>query len=85
MFPNVYDIKKDGIKRSIILEKIHGVTYTHLLVDKCLTKGRLLLLLQHLHRLHLSHGHPDDTLESKKRYIYYNYVPKLIKRYEQSR
>ena len=37
---------------SLVIERIRGVAFTHLLIDHCVTEGRLLLLLKGLKRMH---------------------------------
>jgi len=65
---------------SIILEKVNGITYSHLFTNLCLTESRLLKFLSSLKRIHLSL--PIETIELKSN-IYANYSNKILSRYSQ--
>jgi capsule biosynthesis phosphatase len=79
LFPQLSRIEtnKDADISSIIMERIKGVTYSHLFTNMCLTNGRLLKLLLSLKRVHLS-----EPVKLKGN-IYANYSTKIISRYNQ--
>ena len=54
LFPEVYsvDFHEGTSTYSITMEKLSGVTFSHLVVGRSLTNGRLLALLHALHRIH---------------------------------
>mmetsp|Transcript_35970 Transcript_35970/g.58157 ORF Transcript_35970/g.58157 Transcript_35970/m.58157 type:complete len:725 (+) Transcript_35970:210-2384(+) len=68
---------------AITMERINGVTFTHLVLDRCLTAGRLLKLLKALKRLHSCQGVRMDR--ELKVNIYENGTAKVNRRYEQYR
>ncbi|GAA6033718.1 hypothetical protein JCM8097_004396 [Rhodosporidiobolus ruineniae] len=86
---------------SMTMQRIHGVTFSHLLVGRALTVGRFETLLAGLKRIHGSNGIVDEQIptppslasrinalgESADRpvKIYANYAAKVEERYEQFR
>jgi len=67
------------------LQRIHGLTFSHLLTNRSLTPGRLTLLLVALRRLHSSVGDPDSQIELDAPQVCSNYLPKIAKRFEKYR
>lgn len=64
VFPSVYQVdflEKTGTY-SITMENIRGTTFSHLLVGRSMTKGRLLLLLEALHKIHHTQTSGKDGL-----------------------
>ncbi|CAF1095236.1 unnamed protein product [Adineta ricciae] len=79
LFPKFYRIETNeqaGIT-SLVIEKISGITYSHLFTNLCLTQGRFLKLLNSLKRIHFS---IKTHLKSN---IYANYFDKILLRYQQ--
>ena len=68
---------------SLTLQRIKGVTFSHLVTNRCLTPGRLVLLLRALRQLHSSSGDAATVLPTSEISICANYLPKLKKRYAQ--
>lgn len=64
-------------RSSIVLERIEGITYSHLFTNFCLTPGRLVKMLMSLKRMH------DTTGDGESVDIYANYAGKVRSRYEQ--
>jgi capsule biosynthesis phosphatase len=62
---------------SLSIDKILGVTYSHLITAHCVTKQRLLNLLNSLNTIHNSSGNGENV----KVDIYSNYAEKLKSRY----
>ncbi|CAF4883143.1 unnamed protein product [Rotaria sp. Silwood1] len=82
LFPHLERIEtnKDAGITSIIMEKINGITYSHLLTSLCLTEGRFLKFLSSLNRIHSS---LMTEFSDKKTSIYANYSRKILSRYNQ--
>lgn len=70
-FPTLYEIKNN----KICMEKINGVTFSHLFINKLLTEDHVSLLLEYVHIIHTS---TNSTVELD---IYKNYHWKLQERY----
>ena len=71
---------EDGIS-SMTLQRIDGVTFSHLATNRCLTPGRLTLMLQALLRMHRSEGDPSSRLPLDELDLPANYLPKVEKRF----
>jgi len=71
---------KDEIA-SMTLQRINGVTFSHLMTNRCLTTGRLTLFLQTMLRLHRSDGDLGTKLPISKLDLNANYLPKIEKRF----
>jgi len=69
-----------GPVSSMTLQRIHGVTFSHLVTSRCLTPGRLRLFLAALRRVHASSGDPASLVPPDKLDLGLNYLPKLRKR-----
>ena len=69
-------------RSSIVLERIDGVTYAHLLTNYALTSGRLLKMLSSLKRFHACEN-VDEPLDRKVN-IYANYSEKVRSRYQKN-
>lgn len=84
LFPRLVEIhtSEDLSQSYIKMERVEGQTFTQLLVNGCLTPGRLLLLMQALWRIH-KEGPTTDASMLGGRDICANYVPKLKQRYEE--
>jgi capsule biosynthesis phosphatase len=82
LFPQLHRIERntDADIASIVMERINGITYSHLFTNLCLTNGRLLKLLASLKRIHLSV--PTDGAKVRQN-IYANYSDKVLSRYNQ--
>lgn len=83
-FTTAVDNKAQSVS-SLFIEKIAGVTYSHLYVNRALTGGRLEKLLGALLQIHSSNGtaasvEPSELIPSDL--IYDNYSTKMSKRYE---
>jgi hypothetical protein len=54
LFPKAYDIgvEQETSTYSFVLEKLKGISYSHLLVGRSLTPGRLSILLHAINRIH---------------------------------
>lgn len=65
IFPAVYNVDfiPDTKTYSITMENRRGLTFSHLLVGRSITKGRLLSLLKSLHSIHSSTSTGDPSLE----------------------
>jgi capsule biosynthesis phosphatase len=64
VFPSVYHVdylEKTGTY-SITMENIKGTTFSHLLVGRSITSGRLVLLLDALHKIHHTETSTKDGL-----------------------
>ena len=70
---------------SMTLSRIKGVTFSHLVTNRSLTPGRLILLLQALRQLHSSAGDPASLLPAAELALGANYLPKLRKRFASHR
>lgn len=84
LFPKLDRIennKQAGIS-SIVIEKVNGITYSHLFTSLCLTEGRLVKFLSSLKRIHSAL--PKESIEVKCN-IYENYSKKIFLRYNQYR
>ena len=51
---------------SLTLQRVKGVTFSHLITNRCLTPGRLSLFLNALRAVHSSVGHADSALPPEK-------------------
>ncbi|CAF1198959.1 unnamed protein product [Rotaria magnacalcarata] len=80
IFPRLERVEtnKDAGITSIVIEKINGITYSHLFTNLCLTEGRLLKFLSSLKRIHSSL--PAELKELKSN-IYANYSSKILSRF----
>ena len=67
---------------SLTLQRIKGVTFSHLVTNRSLTPGRLVLLLKALRQLHSSSGDPNTLRPLSEISICANYLPKLRKRWK---
>merc|ERR1719163_2105810 len=67
------------------LQRIDGVTFSHLATNRCLTPGRLTLLLQSLLRMHSSEGDPGSRVPPEELDLPANYLPKVEKRFHAHR
>ncbi|PNS19649.1 Mannose-1-phosphate guanyltransferase [Sphaceloma murrayae] len=103
LFPTIYSANyfKESGTYSFTMEKLHGISYSHLLTARSLTAGRLRIMLQALHRVHnapvstTSVVTVSDEVEkffSQKSVsnpseinIHENYAPKLRQRYKEHR
>ena len=101
IFPHALAIKEHPAQElsSILLTRVAGVTYSHLVVNACLTGGRLRLLLEALKRIHFcerasgspthTDDHPlspqDDPRPLPDDLICSNYRAKVDKRFEAHR
>ena len=63
------------------LQRVKGVTFTHLITNRCLTPGRLVRLLESLRELHSSAGDPATRLPVDQLPLAANYQRKISKRY----
>mmetsp|Transcript_1029 Transcript_1029/g.1245 ORF Transcript_1029/g.1245 Transcript_1029/m.1245 type:complete len:463 (+) Transcript_1029:1-1389(+) len=54
LFPAAHAVREHPAQElsSVVLDRVVGVTYSHLVVNSCITPGRLMLLLNALNRLH---------------------------------
>lgn len=61
IFPTVYNVDyiTETETYNITMENRRGLTFSHLLVGRSITKGRLLSLLKSLYQIHSSTGMPD--------------------------
>ena len=66
---------------SMTLSRVKGVTFSHLVTNRSLTPGRLVLLLKALRQLHSSAGDPATLRPAAEVDLAANYLPKLRKRY----
>mmetsp|Transcript_13985 Transcript_13985/g.23863 ORF Transcript_13985/g.23863 Transcript_13985/m.23863 type:complete len:506 (+) Transcript_13985:1-1518(+) len=66
---------------SFRIELIPGLTFSTLLLGKCLTKGRLLALMNVLKELHSYDG--QSNCEDEPSMMYANYAPKVVARYNE--
>ena len=66
---------------TLYIDKIDGVTFSHLLVNRAITPGRLVKLLTAIHRVHHSPGLPRPSSSTPLPSIYANYTSKLVRRY----
>mmetsp|Transcript_9103 Transcript_9103/g.12362 ORF Transcript_9103/g.12362 Transcript_9103/m.12362 type:complete len:232 (+) Transcript_9103:181-876(+) len=66
------------------MERVSGVTFTHMLINRCVTRGRLTLMLESLARIHASEGAQDTDLDCQNydELIYENYEKKVSARYQ---
>lgn len=65
------------------MERVAGVTFTHMLVNRCITRHRLTIMLHALRRIHSSPGVPEATVGEDS--IYENYAAKVDARYKTHR
>eukprot|EP00967_Tisochrysis_lutea_P100768 scaffold150620_cov35-Tisochrysis_lutea.AAC.3 len=72
--------RSSGPISSMTLQRIRGVTFSHLVTSRCLTPGRLQLFLKALRRIHSSPGDPSTTIPLAEINLGDNYLPKLRKR-----
>ena len=72
---------ESGVAR-LTLQRIKGVTFSHLVTNRSLTPGRLVLLLKALRQLHSSSGDPNTLRPLSEISICANYLPKLRKRWK---
>ena len=70
---------------SLTLQRIRGVTFSHLVTNRSLTPGRLVLLLKALRQLHSSSGNAATLRALDKISICANYLPKIKKRWKANR
>lgn len=83
LFPQAASVKEHPAQElsSIVMGRVIGVTFSHLVVNCCLSPGRLTLLLNSLHRLHTCRqneanvSHTDELICS-------NYTAKVRQRYD---
>ena len=66
---------------SLTLERVNGVTFSHLVTNRCLPPGRLVSFLQALRQIHSSTGDAATLRPLEQLEICSNYLPKLKKRY----
>jgi len=66
---------------SLTLERIRGVTFSHLITNRSLTPGRLVLLLRALKQLHSSTGDAATLRRVDELAVCANYLPKIRKRW----
>merc|ERR1719352_752264 len=87
LFPEPVEISDSGSHlASIVMKKVEGVPFTHLLVNLCLTPARLLKALSSLTRLHRCEPPNGTSLqEVPHSALYTNYRSKLVERYEKHR
>ena len=71
----------DGIS-SLTLSRVKGVTFSHLITNRSLTPGRLILHLKALRQLHSSVGDAATLRPVEDVHVCANYLPKLRKRYQ---
>lgn len=67
---------------SLTLQRIRGVTFSHLVTNRSLTPGRLVLLLKALRTLHSSTGDPATARPVGQISFCANYLPKIRKRWK---
>lgn len=72
--------RSSGPISSMTLQRINGVTFSHLVTSRCLTPGRLKLFLKALRRVHSSSGDPATLIPRDSVDLGQNYLPKLRKR-----
>ena len=66
---------------SLTLSRVQGVTFSHLITSRCLTPGRLTMLLKALRRVHSSAGDAASRRPANELDVCANYLPKLRRRY----
>ncbi|KAL1521269.1 hypothetical protein AB1Y20_020938 [Prymnesium parvum] len=71
----------DGVS-SLTLQRIKGVTFSHLITNRCLTPGRLKVFLSTLRKVHSSAGAASAMLPLDELDMGANYLPKVRKRFE---
>lgn len=84
LFPHLRDVTEHPAQElsSVVMARVVGVTFSHLLVNSCVSPGRLGLLLSSLSRIHTqqhSNGSVSDDL------ICANYYAKVSGRYAKHR
>eukprot|EP00928_Gymnodinium_smaydae_P064124 TRINITY_DN4753_c0_g1_i1.p1 TRINITY_DN4753_c0_g1~~TRINITY_DN4753_c0_g1_i1.p1 ORF type:complete len:1179 (+),score=289.03 TRINITY_DN4753_c0_g1_i1:149-3685(+) len=86
-FPKVFNVHDDpnSTHITISLELVQGVTFTQILTNHCLTKGRFLLLMKALLQLHKAPSAPPGEARLADDLICSNYAPKLKARFEKHR
>jgi hypothetical protein len=72
--------RSSGPISSMTLQRINGVTFSHLVTSRCLTPGRLRLFLKAIRRIHSSPGDPATLVPRDLVDLGQNYLPKLRKR-----
>jgi len=87
LFPEPVEISDDGaLLASIVMKKVVGVPFTHLLINLCLTPARLLKALSALTRLHRCEPPKGASSEEVPHSaLYTNLGAKLVERYEKHR
>ena len=70
---------------SLTLQRVRGVTFSHLITNRCLTPGRLEIFLRALRQIHSSAGDPSSLRSLDEVNVCLNYLPKLKKRYAANR
>ncbi|KAI3636081.1 hypothetical protein MIR68_005962 [Amoeboaphelidium protococcarum] len=81
LFPKVLSVDKSDTKRmQIRVERVKGVTCSHLLTNRCLTEGRFQLVMKSLQSLHQAQDSPEQGQQVD---ISSNYTSKLRQRYEE--
>ncbi|CAF1208392.1 unnamed protein product [Didymodactylos carnosus] len=88
LFPRIIESLKNEATSTytITMDKIEGVTFSHLATSRCLTKGRFIKLLEALRFIHSSQAHleGDEKLtEMKTACIYANGASKVRARLHQ--
>ena len=74
LFPRLLSHEEIGGKISLSITRVIGVTYSHLIVNRCIDKDRLMLLLEAMTRLH-NHGNHEADRTSINHYS--NYADKV--------
>ena len=67
------------------LQRVSGVTFSHLITNRSLTPGRLVMLLKALRALHSSSGDAASLRDRSEIEIGANYLPKVSMRFESHR
>lgn len=85
LFPQALSVKEHPAQElsSVVMARVAGVTFSHLVVNSCLSPGRLLMLLSSLHRIHttlLSYSAKNSANISDE-LICSNYRAKVEERY----
>ena len=78
------DAEDHGVA-SLTLQRVQGVTFSHLVTNRSLTPGRLVLLLKALRELHSSSGDQATLLPVGEVSFCANYLPKITKRWSANR
>jgi len=95
LFPKLLssDIKDAPEVCSLSMDRVPGVTFSHMLVNRCITRHRLLLMLKALHEIHsvqqagVSTNPDGSTVDDAtvQKLIYANYEKKVSERYRKYR